>query len=97
MSITAISNLQYRLLKSLTSSSQHPRGVRELANQFGITTRAVRRNLTQLRKYYPIVATYGSGYYLCKNKKDINNYILKINQHINKEKSLIQKMKKFLK
>lgn len=91
-----LTKTQLKILRALSSSSKYPTGVKKLANMFGMTTRSIRENLTQLRGQYPIVATYGNGYYICKSKREIMAYMDKIQLHIKKEQTLLRKMRRFL-
>lgn len=55
----------------------------DLANEFGMTEVAVRKDLAILCKQYPICGGYNShGYYIAKNKEEIAEYMLHLQNHI---------------
>lgn len=55
----------------------------DLANEFGMSEVAVRRDLAILCKQYPICGGYSSqGYYIAKNKEEIAEYMLHLQNHI---------------
>lgn len=55
----------------------------DLANEFGMSEVAVRKDLAILCKQYPICGGYNShGYYIARNKEEISEYMSCLQNHI---------------
>lgn len=65
----------------------------DLANEFGMAEAAVRKDLAVLSKFYPICGGYNSrGYYIAKNKTEIVEYMLRLENHIKGMKKRLKTM-----
>lgn len=78
-----LSRTQKLILSSLRKGKKAAISRYDLANEFGMTELAVRRDLALLCNQYPICGGYNSrGYYIAKNKEEIAEYMRCLLNHI---------------
>lgn len=78
-----LSRTQKLILSRLRKGKTNAVSRFELANEFGMTEVAVRRDLASLCAQYPICGGYSSqGYYIAKDKEEIAEYMLHLQNHI---------------
>lgn len=91
-----LSRTQKLILKSLRKGKSAAVSRYDLAERFGMTEQAVRRDLASLTAIYPICGGYGtSGYYLgCKS--EVSEYIGHLTNHIKGMQHRLRSMRKFI-
>ncbi len=78
-----LSRTQKLILSSLRKGKRAAISRYDLANEFGMTELAVRKDLALLCNQYPICGGYNSrGYYIAKNKEEIAEYMRCLLNHI---------------
>lgn len=78
-----LSRTQKLILSSLRKGKKAAVSRYDLANEFGMTELAVRKDLALLCNQYPICGGYNSrGYYIAKNKEEIAEYMRCLLNHI---------------
>lgn len=78
-----LSRTQKLILSSLRKGKKAAVSRYDLANEFGMTELAVRKDLALLCNQYPICGGYNNrGYYIAKNKEEIAEYMRCLLNHI---------------
>lgn len=97
MKMDVLTRTQKLILKSLKKGKRAAISRWDLAERFGMTEQAVRRDLRALCKYFPVCGGYGaSGYYIACNKNEIIDYNFYLSKHIAGMKFRLNAMKRFL-
>ena len=92
-----LTRTQKLILGSLKKGSRAAVSRWDLANKFGMTEVAVRKDLAALCKYYPVCGGYGAaGYYIAANKQEIQAYIGSLYEHSQGIMRRIKTMRKFI-